>query len=164
MEDQLKRLNTQVLYQPFVGMLRALLDACAARGFIYVATSGLRTYEQQNKLYAQGRTAPGGIVTNAKGGQSLHNFGIAVDFCRHDGETFEGKLKPDYRNSQYQVLGEEADKLGLEWGGAWKKFKDTPHIQLPYNKKHGLKLKDLDAAYREGGYEAVYDLLDKYGW
>ena len=42
-------------------------------------TQGLRTYAEQNALYDEGRTTPGRIVTEAKGGYSMHNFGLAVD-------------------------------------------------------------------------------------
>jgi peptidoglycan L-alanyl-D-glutamate endopeptidase CwlK len=42
---------------------------------------GLRTIEEQNVLYAQGRTKPGNIVTNAKSGSSYHNYGLAIDFA-----------------------------------------------------------------------------------
>lgn len=162
--DLLGRIDTLAMYQPFLERLNALLNACAARGAIYVATSGLRTYAQQDALYAKGRTAPGGIVTNARGGQSLHNFAIAVDFCRHKGTEYKGKLNPDWRDSEYEILAEEAEKLGLESGLRWKSFKDSPHIQLPYNKKHGIKLKDLDREYRKGGYQAVFAFLDKFEW
>jgi peptidoglycan L-alanyl-D-glutamate endopeptidase CwlK len=161
--DLLGRIDTLHLYQPFLERLNGLLNACAARGAIYVATGALRTYEQQDALYAQGRTKPGGIVTQAKGGQSLHNFAIAVDFCRHAGPSYQGHLIPDYRDEQYEILAQEAERLGLESGLRWK-FKDSPHIQLPYNKLHGIRLRDLDAQYRKGGYEAVFAFLDKFQW
>lgn len=162
--DLLGRINTLALYQPFCERLNALLNACEARGAIYVATCGLRTYQEQDGLYARGRSVPGGIVTNARGGQSLHNFAIAVDFCKHAGPTYEGHLLPDYRDNQYVILGEEAAKIGLEWGGSWLSLKDTPHIQLPYNRAHGIKLRQLDALYRQGGYPAVFAFLDKFPW
>lgn len=51
-------------------------------------TDGYRTIEEQNLLYAKGRTALGKKVTNAKGGQSIHNYGFAVDMCLIiDGKT-----------------------------------------------------------------------------
>lgn len=162
--DRLGRLDTAALYQPFLAKLNTLLNACAARGAIYVATSGLRTYEAQNALYARGRSLPGGIVTNARGGQSLHNFALAVDFARHAGAEYHGKLIPDYRHPQYVILGEEAANLGLEWGGGWRTFKDVPHIQLPYNRLHKIRLTDLDREYRQGGYPAVFAFLDRFPW
>ena len=47
---------------------------------VYVIVSGYRSSAEQNALYAQGRTTAGPIVTNAKGGQSAHNVGMAIDF------------------------------------------------------------------------------------
>src|SRR5579859_3440231 len=59
--------------QPYA---RALVHKAADAGIAIKIISGLRTYEQQDALYAQGRSKPGQIVTKAKGGQSNHNFGI----------------------------------------------------------------------------------------
>ena len=162
--ELLARIDVAGLYPPFAGKLGLLLAACEARGAIFVATSGLRSYQEQDALYARGRTAPGGVVTNARGGQSLHNFNLAVDLCRHAGPTYTGHLLPDYRDSQYEVLAEEAERLGLESGLRWKTFKDSPHIQLPYNKRHGIRLRDLDREYRKGGYPAVFAFLDQFEW
>lgn len=159
--DLFKRINCTALYPPLVSKIQALAAACQARGVDYWAISGERTHEEQNALYAQGRTKPGNIVTNAKGGQSMHNFAIAVDFCKDKDTTRDG-LQPDYTDPAYTVLGEEAAKVGLEWGGKWK-FKDLPHVQLPIGKV-GLKLFDLQQAYAKGGKAAVFALLDKYRW
>src|ERR1043165_556102 len=54
-------------------------------------TQTLRTFEEQNALYAQGRTKPGQIVTNAKGGQSYHNYGLAIDFALLIDKNGDGK-------------------------------------------------------------------------
>jgi peptidoglycan L-alanyl-D-glutamate endopeptidase CwlK len=62
--------------QPYA---RALIGKAAAAGITIKVISGLRTHEEQNDLYAQGRTKRGPIVTNARGGYSNHNFGIAFD-------------------------------------------------------------------------------------
>lgn len=162
--DQLGRIDTAALYPVFLERLNALLNACAARGAVYVATSGLRTYAQQDALYAQGRTKPGKIVTKAPGGYSPHNFACAVDFAPHVGGPYTGKLNPDYREENYVVLGEEAVKLGLDWGGNWGPgIQDTPHIQLPL-KKHGITWAKLRSVYAKGGYPAVFAFLDKYQW
>jgi peptidoglycan L-alanyl-D-glutamate endopeptidase CwlK len=155
--DLLGRIDTSVLYPPYLELLNALLNACADRGQLYVATSGLRTYEEQTKLYAQGRTSEGKIVTKAKAGQSAHNHGIAVDFAPHVGESYAGKLRPDYAASRYLALGQEAARLGLEWGGAWKSFQDNPHVQ--WRLPQGITLGELDIAYRTSGIQAAWGLL-----
>jgi hypothetical protein len=62
--------------QPYA---RALVKKAAQHGITIKVIGGLRTYEEQNELFAQGRTKPGRIVTNARGGYSNHNFGIAFE-------------------------------------------------------------------------------------
>ena len=85
-------------------------------------TDGFRTFEEQAKLYAQGRTAPGKIVTNAPPGTSLHEKGLAVDIAfQKDGEL-------SYADSLYDKVVPIADGIGLTWGGRWK-FLDKPHFQ-----------------------------------
>ncbi len=107
--------------QPYA---RALVHKAADAGVIIKIISGLRTYEEQDALYAQGRTAPGNIVTKAKGGQSNHNFGIAFDIG-----VFEGnKYLED--SPKYKTVGILGVELGLEWGGNWKTITDQPHFQL----------------------------------
>lgn len=87
--------------------------------------SGTRTYEEQNALYAQGRTKSGQRVTNARGGYSWHNFGLAVDFG-----VFRGAAYLD-AGREYTEIGKLARQVsGLEWGGDWTSFKDLPHIQM----------------------------------
>lgn len=103
---------------------RALVQKASGSGILIRVISGLRTYEEQNALYAQGRTAPGKIVTNARGGYSNHNFGIAFDIG-----VFEGnKYLPE--SAKYKAVGVLGMDLGLEWGGNWKTIVDQPHYQL----------------------------------
>jgi len=90
-------------------------------------TQGLRTIEQQNVLFSQGRTAPGDIVTNAQGGQSYHNYGLAFDVA---GVNENGLL--DY-NIDWEGIGQIANDIGLEWGGNWTNFIDRPHFQRTYD-------------------------------
>ena len=145
--DLLGRLDTTQLYPPFLERLNTLLNACAERGQLYVATSGFRSHAEQDALYARGRTTPGMQVTKARGGQSMHNFGLAVDFAPHMLPVYKGKLRVDYHPYNYKILGHEAALLGLEWGGNWTSIKDTPHIQwkLPGD----MRLSDLDLAFRK---------------
>lgn len=162
--DQLGRVDTEALYQPFLERLNALVAACKARGATYVATSGLRTYAEQDALYARGRTTgePGHHVTNARGGYSPHNFAVAADFALHQGGEYDGKLDPDYQDAANTVLGEEAQKLGLEWGGAWHSIKDTPHVQLPLQAR-GISWAQMREWYDAGGLPEVFRQLDQRG-
>lgn len=90
-------------------------------------SEGHRSYKRQNELYAQGRTKSGNIVTNARGGQSWHNFGIAIDFflTNHTGSTAVWTV-----NSNWRRVAAIGKSLGFEWGGDWTSFKDYPHLQM----------------------------------
>jgi len=104
---------------------RALVQKASVLGIAIKIISGLRTYAEQDALYAKGRTIPTeSIVTNARGGYSNHNFGIAFDVG-----VFEGnKYLPD--SPKYKAVGMLGKDLGLEWGGDWKTIVDQPHFQL----------------------------------
>ena len=92
----------------------------------------LRTIKEQNDLYAIGRTKAGKIVTNAKGGQSIHNYGLAFDIVllidKDNNGTFE-TASWELDKNFYLVVNYFKSK-GWEWGGDFKKFKDYPHFQL----------------------------------
>jgi peptidoglycan L-alanyl-D-glutamate endopeptidase CwlK len=107
--------------QPYA---RALFFKARDHGITIDIISGLRTYAEQDALYAKGRTAPGKKVTNARGGYSNHNFGIAFDIGVFEG----GRYLPS--SSKYKAVGVLGKELGLEWGGNWKTIVDQPHFQL----------------------------------
>ena len=87
--------------------------------------SGTRTYAEQNSLFRQGRSGnPPPKVTNARGGQSNHNFGIAWDIGIFKNGAYLGDSPLYDKASQVGLTAE------LEWGGNWKSFKDKPHYQL----------------------------------
>ncbi|HET7832248.1 MAG TPA: M15 family metallopeptidase [Gallionella sp.] len=105
-------------------LARALVQKAALNGIRIKIISGLRTYAEQDALYAQGRTSHGSIVTNAKGGYSNHNFGIAFDVGIFEGASYLGD------SPKYKAVGVLGMELGLEWGGNWKNMVDEPHFQL----------------------------------
>jgi len=135
--------------QPYA---RALIAKAAANGVTIKVISGLRTYDEQNDLYAQGRTKEGKVVTNARGGYSNHNFGIAFDIG-----VFEGSRYLD-DSPKYKAVGLLGMDLGLEWGGNWKTIQDEPHFQLRPKWASDLSEKDMLAELRsrkdsdEGAY------------
>lgn len=97
----------------------------------YVAISGHRTYAEQNALYAKGRTAPGPKVTNARGGYSRHNFGVAVDYAVFgtSGSYLDG-ASPRFAYKVHKAVAEWAkENYPIEWGGDWTSFVDAPHFQ-----------------------------------
>jgi peptidoglycan L-alanyl-D-glutamate endopeptidase CwlK len=115
-------------------------------GLEVIITQGLRTFEEQDALYAKGRTTPGLKVTDARGGSSFHNYGLAVDFAiKVDGKlTWEDKIDSNESSGpDYDEVGKMGEEFGLVWGGRWKKS-DRPHFQLTF----GLSISDLRSGKR----------------
>ena len=127
---------------------RTIYDEIRAANLSVRFTSGFRSFAEQQKIYNQGRTTPGPIVSNAKPGTSFHNYGLALDFAIL---TLDGKkLLWDMRFDGADA-GKEADwaqvvaiftQCGWEWGGRWK-FVDNPHFQRVF----GLTVKEAKARY-----------------
>jgi peptidoglycan L-alanyl-D-glutamate endopeptidase CwlK len=114
------------------------LEYCRQEGIDVLVTSTYRDAESQNELYAQGRTKPGRIVTNAKAGQSWHNWRCAVDVVPlRNGKPVWGTTGEDLK--LWMKVGELGERAGLEWAGRWKRFREFPHFQYTA----GLTLKDL---------------------
>ena len=111
------------------------INSAKDAGIDLLVTSTYRDNESQNALYAQGRTKPGRIVTNAKGGQSFHNYRCAVDVV----PLLNGKPVWDAENDIWQKVGDFGIAAGLEWAGNWTKFREMPHFQYT----NGLNLADL---------------------
>jgi peptidoglycan LD-endopeptidase CwlK len=118
-----------------------LIKRAHAQGIYVLITQGYRSIAEQNELYAQGRTKPGKIVTNAKGGYSYHNFGLAFDIVI---QNADGSLCWSVADKRWKTVGAIGKSLGLEWGGEWRDFPDYPHFQLTF----GLSLADLRAGKR----------------
>lgn len=103
---------------------KMFISKCEAAGITVLVYCTFRMRAEQDALYAIGRTLPGKKVTNARGGESWHNFGSAFDFV----PTIHGKPQWD-NNKLYAKCGEIAESVGLEWAGKWKSFKETAHCQ-----------------------------------
>ncbi|MGH9426226.1 MAG: M15 family metallopeptidase [Terriglobia bacterium] len=96
----------------------------------WIVTAGLRSVEEQERLYAIGRTSEPGkpILTKARGGESLHNFGLAVDLA---------PLGIDGVSVNWQDIGAwielrefcAARQMRLQWGGNWS-IQDKPHVEV----------------------------------
>ncbi|MDO4300056.1 MAG: M15 family metallopeptidase [Clostridia bacterium] len=117
-----------------------LIAECKKKGLIVRLGECFRSVTEQNTLYAQGRTAPGNVVTNAKGStySSMHQWGIAFDVMRSDG-------RGAYYNGDgwFNRVGKIGKSLGLEWGGDWTSPVDLPHFQLPQWGSTPARLKQL---------------------
>ena len=124
-------------------MCRNHIENCRANGIDILITSTYRDPAEQDRLYAIGRTLPGKKVTNAKGGQSFHNYRLAYDVVpmRH-GKPVWNTTGADLE--LWKKVGELGKAAGLEWAGDWKTFKEFPHFQWT----GGLTLKQLQAGKR----------------
>jgi peptidoglycan L-alanyl-D-glutamate endopeptidase CwlK len=120
---------------------RVFLKTVREAGFDVRIISGTRTYAEQEVLYRKGRFGnPPPKVTNARGGQSNHNFGIAWDIGIFKNGAYLGE-SPLY--AEVPEVGLNGD---LEWGGNWKTFKDKPHYQLAT----GLNLASVRGKFEAG--------------
>jgi peptidoglycan L-alanyl-D-glutamate endopeptidase CwlK len=112
----------------FIALAKA---TAASMGCDYIAISSTRTWDEQAALYAQGRTAPGPKVTNARPGYSWHNFGTALDFGVFRGKVYLDGSDPATASRVHAACAVHAHACGLEWGGNWKgKSCDPPHYQI----------------------------------
>ncbi|WP_112179511.1 MULTISPECIES: M15 family metallopeptidase [Paraliobacillus] len=125
-----------------------LIEQAAEKGITIVITAGFRSQDEQDNLYAQGRTDDGSIVTNAEGGQSYHNYGLAIDFAL---ELTNGDIIWDLEydgnengQSDWSEVVAIAKELGFSWGGDWANFQDNPHLQMDF----GLSIRDLQKGKR----------------
>jgi len=124
------------------------INRTAEQNIQVIITEETRSFERQDALYEQGRTAEGNIVTYAQGGESYHNYGLAIDYAlmdengditwniEYDGN---GNGEPDWFEA-----ADIAKELGFEWGGDWQHFKDYPHLQMTF----GLSINQLQRGFR----------------
>lgn len=114
----------------FIPFIRRAKSIAASMGADYRAISGTRGKEEQDALYAKGRTTPGPRVTNAQYGYSNHNFGIALDFGVFSGGEYLDSSAPRRAAAIHKAVGALASRYGLEWGGDWTSFTDLPHFEV----------------------------------
>jgi len=117
-----------------------MINECSRHGIDLLVTSTYRDIESQNALYAQGRSLPGPKVTNAKGGDSFHNYKVAFDVVPlRNGKPVWNTTGLDA--ALWEKIGQIGESFGLEWAGRWKNLKEMAHFQYT----NGLKLSDFKA-------------------
>lgn len=134
---------------PHVRMLAEQLLASATQiGIPLTVTFTTRSLATQAALYAQGRTAPGRIVTNARAGYSFHNYGLALDVVPTEllalpnwGDVPAHQMRTDLL---WATVGQIGKELGLRWGGEFRAIRDRPHFEW----SDGLTLAQLRAGKR----------------
>lgn len=123
------------LFPKFGILVEKLLDKGRQKGLRLLLVYGLRTFKEQEELYAKGRTAPGAIITKAPPGKSWHNYGLAVDIA-----VIENNRWISNTDERWDILREIADGLGFDPVISW----DKAHFQ----KSYGLKINDLYNFYQ----------------
>lgn len=118
--------DKSLLHPEMRALCEEFISRCRACGLIVGVSQTFRTKAEQDALYAQGRTAPGSIVTRARYPMSPHNWGVAFDIYRNDG-------KGAYNDTDgwFRRCGQVGRELGLFWGGDFRTFTDKPHFELP---------------------------------
>lgn len=113
---------------------REFVRRCQAQGVEALITCTYRSGEEQNALYAQGRSRPGARVTNARAGQSAHNFTLngkpaarAFDIV----PLIKGQCMWDAKHPHWKIAGQIGMDLGLNWyGRPGAPFREMPHFQM----------------------------------
>jgi len=135
--------------------VRVLYNMLEPEGIIIRVTEGLRSWNEQQRLYEQGRTTPGKIVTNCPGGHSWHNLGLAVDVAPND--PSKPIRIPDWNEDHpdWKRIEAVAASIGFVCGCNFRTRKDSPHLQLtgrfPANPD-----KEAQGLFRDGGMTAVW--------
>ncbi len=122
-----RKLNVPGLSPEVARKTRQVIRELHVKGIYVGVAQGFRSYAEQEKLYAQGRTTPGAIVTHARGGQSNHNRGIAVDLFRY---TDDGTRAIFDIDDPFKQIVTAMKEQGFSWGGDWVTFQDYPHFEL----------------------------------
>lgn len=114
---------------------------------------GVRTFEEQARIYEQGRTLPGTIVTDAEAGESPHNYGCASDW------TLFVDKKPLWialNDSRWNVYQQACEKVGARWGGQFK-HQDRYHNELPVN----VRWASIGETYKSKGLSAALTMIER---
>ncbi len=150
--DNISETRLNEVHPALAALIRKLHDMLAPEFEIRV-TQGLRSWSEQATLYAQGRTTPGKIITNAPPGTSWHNYGLAVDVV----PMTVGTNQPDWdvSHSDWQRIHAVAQSLGLVCGADFRTFKDWPHLQLT-GRFPASPSDEVKQLFHDGGILAVW--------
>lgn len=161
--DQATENRINLLHPQIREEVRRLVNECNKALTIHSQmriVQGLRTFAEQDDLYAQGRTKTGSKVTNARGGQSYHNYGLAIDFCLIlDGKEVSWDTVKDFDQdgvADWLEVARIFQREGYKWG---KAFNDLPHFE-----KSKFHWKDLLKMYDQGKVftEKINGIIYKY--
>ena len=146
LKDEPSEKVVQKLHPKIRDKAREFIVKAEQQGITLRITSGLRTWAEQDELYAQGRTKPGSVVTNAKGGSSNHNYGLAFDVVPIE----NGKV--NWNSKNWNKIGQIGKSVGFNWGGDWTGLVDKPHFEMLF----GNSVSDLKQMYLAGKKDGDY--------
>lgn len=153
--DSFSEERLQEVHPELARRIRNLADQLVVRSISIRVTQGFRSYSDQLKLYAQGRTEPGPKVTDAPPGHSAHNFGYAVDIVPMDGTLPNWNAE----TPEWKSVLELALSCGLAEGAQWRTFPDRPHLylqELPADPDDSMR-----SLFEAAGLAAVFEEIDK---
>lgn len=90
----------------------------------FTVIEGLRTRARQQTLVASGAS---------QRMDSRHLTGHAVDLAAFVGGSIRWDWPLYKQIAAAMKAAARAEKVALEWGGDWRKFKDGPHFELSRN-------------------------------
>lgn len=153
MKDQISYQRVQLLHPHLRAEAERIIDSIESKwpeSMAVRVTSTYRSFKEQDALYAKGRTTKGYKVTNAKSGQSLHNYGLALDFViLLNGKTisWDTVIDRDFNGiADWWDVINAFKEAGWESGADFKSFKDLPHLQ----KTGGIDWRTAKARYDSG--------------
>ncbi len=145
MRDAISVPRVQALHPVVRAEVMTIIDEIEAKwpGTMKIRiVQGLRTFDEQAAIYAQGRTKPGPVVSNAKPGQTYHNYGLALDFAimydKDANGSFEAlswDINYDFDkngHSDWQEGVKAFKSHGWVWGGDFRSIKDNPHLEKTF--------------------------------
>lgn len=119
------------VHPDLVAALERVFARMAAAGHAMFVVQGVRTQEQQQYIYAQGRTRPGIIVTMKDGVKNKSDHQVWADNLGHAVDcAFLGVTDPFAITLPWEMYGETVEAEHLTWGGRWSHPHDSPHAQL----------------------------------
>ncbi len=158
MRDKITSDRIELLHPKRRSEVRIIIENAEAKFPANMAiriVQGLRTFEEQDALF---KKRP--VVTKAKGGQSLHNYGLAIDFAilldKDNNGSFEELSWDTVKDfdkdgiADWQEVVNEFEKAGWSWGGRWRTFKDYPHAENTVFNGKSYKWQELLALYNSG--------------
>jgi peptidoglycan L-alanyl-D-glutamate endopeptidase CwlK len=155
--DSISTARLQLVWPLLADKIKTMADMLETEGILIRVTQGLRSWNEQDDLYAQGRTKPGKIVTNCKGGDSYHNYGMACDLVPSQFGK-DQPYSPDWnaQHASWKRMEVVGVSLGLVSGATWRTFPDNPHFQLNGRFPVGAPDDEVKQLFKSGGMIAVW--------